>query len=187
MTEKEYRELCIELDKIDQALLNKQNIDKNELLYLRLHIANYLNMYFGDYGNRLIFDDPPIVFMALKYADNIETNVFLNLDDFTLNKEVDNEIVAIEKFKSIKDINEKLFNRNVNPDLLLSYPFDPLNLDEDYDGIIARYDLDDRDNKVQSYFPDKSLRYEMEQYQEEAVKKNQNLDKEKDRSQDLEI
>ena len=179
MTEKEYRELCIELDKIDQALLNKQNIDKNELLYLRLHIADYLN--------RLIFDDPPIVFMALKYAENIETNVFLNLDDFTLNKEVDNEIVAIEKFESIKDINEKLFNRNVNPDLLLSYPFDPLDLDEDYDGIIARYDLDDRDNKVQSYFPDKSLRYEMEQYQEEAVKKNQNLDKEKDRSQDLEI
>lgn len=179
MREDDYRLKQVELEKIEQALRLDVNKDNKDLLRLRNNICNYLSKYFRGYEGHLVFNDPPLIFMALKLEENIETNVFLDLSDLTLNKEVANKVVATEKFDSYADINNRIFNRYVDPNLLLSYPYDPLEIDEDHDGITARYDVDDRDDRVQSYFPDKSLRYEMEQYQEEAVKKNSEITKNK--------
>lgn len=163
--EKELKEKQSRLSELD-SILNmegKEGIEK-DTEDPELDIAKELIMEFiaKEYDEELRpFDYPDIKHIQIAYTStedgNHEIQTEIDLEEYCINQYLDGELVNTEKFQSLSDFIEYELRFLDFSELVyieeetLKTFIDSLDLDKDNDGVIDRYDVDDKDSTVSTY------------------------------------
>ena len=163
--EKELKEKQSRLSELD-TILNmegREEIEK-DTENPELDIAKELIMEFiaKEYDEELRpFDFPDIKHIEIAFTTtedgNHEIQTEIDLEEYCINQYLDGGLVNTEKFQSLSDFIEfelRFLDFSdlvyIEEDILEKF-IDPLDLDKDNDGVMDRYDVDDKDSTVSTY------------------------------------
>ncbi len=164
--EQELKEKQIRLAELDSLLnmetkggeLEKGNRDP-ELDIAKELIMDFISMEYDEELRPFNYTDLKHIEIAYTTTEDgsHEIQTEIDLVDYCINKYVDGHLITSESYQSLNDFIEYALKHLDFSDLVyidqeaMDRIVDPLDLDRDNDGIIDRYDADDKDSSVSTY------------------------------------
>ena len=152
LREDEFRERQQRLNQIMIMLSDNSKVyNEDELTEVKESIERLFERELGIKPESEAFSNPARIVIDEKNNGENDIALYVNVDTLSLYKEVDNEIISYISCDSVdslkKMLNETITKRYVDYHTRIAY--DPLERDLDNDGVVARFDENDLDNKIQ--------------------------------------